>query len=449
MISPQPSTSPPARTVITGASILYAGGSSPTELDQLLQHGSSLLKAVPVGGNQVKGDFSISSGPHGTKPSSERALTSGSVLTDTDLRAQAQSEGFYGKPLRGVTARATLPVRSACSVALNAVATARLSAQERADTAVVIAGNNLSLAYQSRTATACAGEPSRVRAGHLLNCFDTDALGAVGEVTGCTGEGWTIGGSSAAGTLALIHAHRLVSSGHVRRCLVVAPVNELSPLETWAFIKAGAMVALAPGTEPAMACRPFDETRRGFAAAQMAAAVVVESPTDARRRGITPLGRILGCGLAMDGRRGTAPNPSGQRAAMLTALASCSMSPADIDYVNAHATGSVLGDACEAEALSGVFGKSDHGPWVNATKALLGHGLGSAGVVEVIATLLQLNGDYCHPNPSLFKPIRSDLRFVPEHMVGAPLRYALTNSFAFSGINSSLVLGRADGEELS
>ncbi|XUL92622.1 beta-ketoacyl synthase N-terminal-like domain-containing protein [Streptomyces galilaeus] len=420
--------------VVTSAGVLHPAAATVAELDRVLRRGESTLRATPVPGAEL--------------------VVPAAYLDGFDLRSWAgeHCEDPAGRSrLRRVAGRVTLPVRTACCVALAACTAARLTGAEVRDTAVVIAGNNLALGHQSRSAAAYAADPSAIRAGHVLDCFDTDALGAVGEVTGCRGEGWPIGGSSAAGALALIQAARTVASGRVPRALVVAPVNDLSPVEIGAFVKAGAMARITAGGGAGAACRPFDESHDGFAPAHIAAAVLVEPAAGARRRGVRPLGRMLGSGTGTDGRRGTQPETDGQVRAMRAALADAGLTPPDIDYVNAHGTGSVIGDDSEAAALGAVFGTAEgavgEGPLVNSTKAVLGHGLGAAGLVEAVATLLQLDGGYCHATPGLAKPVRPDLRFVTDTITRTPLRAALSNSFAFSGISASLVLGRAAEED--
>ncbi|MEU3520614.1 beta-ketoacyl synthase N-terminal-like domain-containing protein [Streptomyces sp. NPDC006654] len=412
-------------TVVTSASVLHPAATTVGELDRILRCGEPTLRRNALRG----GDLAVPA----------------ALLGDFDIRAWARThcDPQQAAVLRRVAGRATVPVQTACCVAIAACTAAKLTPDEARDTAVVIAGNNLALSYQ---AAASAAGPGAVRAGHLLNCFDTDALGAVGEVTGCTGEGWPIGGSSAAGTLALMHAARLVAGGIVPRCLVVAPVNDLSALEFSAFVKAGAMARLAPGQDAASACRPFDQTHDGFAAAHVAAAVLVESAAGARRRGVEPLGRVLGHAVGTDGRRTTQPDPAGQAGTMRVAIADSGLTPSDIDYVNTHGTGAPLGDDCEAAALAEVFAGTGT-PWINSTKALLGHGLGASGLLEAIATLLQLAGDYCHRHPFATAPVRPDLRFADDTAAHTRLRTAVSNSFAFSGINASLVLGRATTEE--
>jgi malonyl-ACP decarboxylase len=167
----------------------------------------------------------------------------------------------------------------------------------------------------------------------------------------------------------------------------------------------------------------------------------LEREVIATERGARPLARVLGQGQYIDGRRSTEPDPAGQAAAMRAALSSAGAEAADIDYVNAHATGSTAGDVAEAAALSKVFGS--HGrPLVNSTKAMIGHCLTGAGLQEIIATILQMNGEFVHPNPNLERSIAPTLALAPREAVPTRIELALSNSFAFSGINASVVLGR-------
>jgi malonyl-ACP decarboxylase len=272
---------------------------------------------------------------------------------------------------------------------------------------------------------------------HALTHLDIDAIGAVSELTGATAEGCTIGGSSASGTLAIIHAARLLALDAADHCLVVGALSELSAAEYRAFRDIGAMAA-GPGADPAAACRPFDKDRGGFLHGHGAAAVVLERRGTARGRGTAPLAVLAGHAQRLDGKRGTEPRPGRQAETISAALADAGLGPGDVDYVNAHATGSRLGDRAEAEALSRVFGRAR--PLVNSTKELTGHCLAAAGVVEAVATLLQLREGFCHPNPNLADPEDTRLEYVGRKLACQRLRAAVSTSFAFSGINAAIVM---------
>ena len=128
---------------------------------------------------------------------------------------------------------------------------------------------------------------------------------------------------------------------------------------------------------------------------------------------------------------------------MAGALAMAGIGAERVDYVNAHATGTPAGDDAEVQALAAVLGAGAGRPWVNATKALIGHCLSAAGVVEAVAAVVQMRAGFVHPNPALRDPVTAGLRFggadEPPPAVG---EYALSNSFGFGGFNSAVVLRR-------
>lgn len=340
---------------------------------------------------------------------------------------------------RVLTGMSTRPTRACVMVAREAVRAAGLDSAALSRTAVLIGGNNLALDYQATAAVRMSRGDGRVRPSHALAHLDIDAVGAVSEVTGATAEGCTIGGSSASGALALIQACRLLALDAAGHCLVVGALSELSAAEYRALHDSGALASGA-GQAPASVCRPFDASRGGFVHGHGAAAVVVERACTARKRGARPLAAIAGFAQRLDGRRGTRPDPDGQTATIRAALSSAGLRPDDVDYVNAHATGSKLGDAAEAESLARVFGA---GPLVNATKELTGHCLSGSGVVEAVATVIQLRDGFCHPNPNLRSPGDPRLNYVGQKAVQAPLRVALSTSFAFSGVNAAIVFTRS------
>ncbi|MBP2479460.1 malonyl-ACP decarboxylase [Crossiella equi] len=323
--------------------------------------------------------------------------------------------------------RAALPARTAACVALAATRMAGWRPEELHDAAVLVAGTNLAQGYQA-DAQARFAQTGRARAAHIVDHLDTDAIGTVSQVLGLHGEGCVVGGASASGALAVIQGVRLLAMGEVDRCLVVAPAAEPSPLEIAAFTTSGAM---AEG--PDARCRPFDTARTGFVFGQAAAAVTLE-----RTDGPRALAHVLGYGQALDAHRGAEPDPAGQARAMRAALDRAELDPDEIDLVNAHATGSHRGDLAEAASLAEVF--ADAKPVVNATKALTGHPLGAAGLLELVAVVTQLREGFVHGNPLLAKPVDAPLNHAGPAAAPAGYRTALSNSFAFSGINASLVL---------
>ena len=196
------------------------------------------------------------------------------------------------------------------------------------------------------------------------------------------------------------------------------------------------MGALTTGSDPALAMRPFDRDRSGFAATGGAAVLILESSPSARRRHATPLARLAGWGQAADGYHPAAPHPQGigLADAINLALADAQSSPADVDYINAHGTGTPAGDAAEALALSRIFNSSC--PPISSTKALTGHGLSLAGAMEAVLAILALRHAIIPGQAHLTNPLPegAHLNF-PRLTTSHPIRSALNNSSGFGGAN--------------
>ena len=154
------------------------------------------------------------------------------------------------------------------------------------------------------------------------------------------------------------------------------------------------------------------------------------------------LAEVIGGGIALDANSSSAPNSAGEERAMRAAMADASVSAHDVTYLNAHGTASRLGDETEIAAIKNVFEAYAQTIWVNSTKSLIGHCLNAAGVVEAIATVVQMTEGFLHPNITLQEPIDSECRFVGRVAETAEIDVAMSNSFGFGGINSSIVLKR-------
>jgi nodulation protein E len=162
------------------------------------------------------------------------------------------------------------------------------------------------------------------------------------------------------------------------------------------------------------------------------------------RRGARIYAEVLGFGMSTDAVDIVAADAGGAARAMAAALADARLAPDAIDYVNAHGTGTVLNDKTESEALRRVFGAHAERLAVSSSKAVLGHSLGAAGALEMAATALALESQVIPPTANFQEPDPDcGLDFVPNVARQAPIRYAMSNSFAFGGLNAVLVLGRA------
>ncbi len=308
------------------------------------------------------------------------------------------------------------------------------------DINIIVAGTNFNQGYQYANWRKFQQHRSYIPASYALHFMDTDQVGLLSEILGVQGEGLTVGGASASGNVALLQAWRQIRYGLCKACVVIGAMADLSPVEIQAFKQMGAMGGKRVGAEADKACRPFDRDRDGFIYGEGCACLILESAESVRNRDQAIYGRIAGGAMCLDGNRSSDPKMSGEVRAMTSALEVASIEPADIDYVNAHATSSVLGDEIELQALEELFGDHLSNVWVNATKGMVGHCLFAAGLIEAAATLLQMKNGFLHPNLNLINPLENRCRFVGAAAQQEDIHVALKNSFGFGGINTSMVL---------
>jgi 3-oxoacyl-[acyl-carrier-protein] synthase II len=199
---------------------------------------------------------------------------------------------------------------------------------------------------------------------------------------------------------------------------------------------------------PAQASRPWDADRDGFVLSDGGGAVVLEELEHARRRGANIYAELVGFGMSGDAHHITAPPEDGEgaRLAMSNALKDASMNPSDVQYINAHATSTPLGDRAETFAMKRAFGDHARKVAVSSTKSMTGHLLGAAGVVEAIFSLLAIRDGIVPPTINLHKPDPDcDLDYVPNTARKMKVDVALSNSFGFGGTNGSLIFRRFTG----
>ena len=299
---------------------------------------------------------------------------------------------------------------------------------------IIVGGSNL----QQRELTAVQ-DTYRDRVEYLRPSYgqafmDTDISALCSEVFGVRGIAYTAGGASASGHLAIVQAVQAVQTDQLDACIAVGALMDLSCFECQGLRALGAMGSDLFADDPAAACRPFDKQHDGFIYGENCGAVVIERAERVRGR---PYALVRGWSYQVDGHRGPNPSLDGEIRAISAAVKMSGIPIEDFDYVNPHGTGSGLGDEVELRALRGC-GLS--GARINATKAILGHGLSAAGAVEVIATLLQMQAGALHPTPNLHDPIDPTFLWVQNEACTHRIRNALNASFGFGGINSAICL---------
>ncbi|MCE1236958.1 MAG: beta-ketoacyl-[acyl-carrier-protein] synthase family protein [Hyphomicrobiales bacterium] len=190
-------------------------------------------------------------------------------------------------------------------------------------------------------------------------------------------------------------------------------------------------------------CRPFSINRKGLIMGEGAGVVVLERAGRAAARKARVLGRWLGAGMSSDAGDIVAPDPEGMKAAIRAALADAGVEPSQVGWVNAHGTGTAFNDKCESAAVVDVFGPA--APPISATKSQVGHAMGAAGAIEVIATLAGLNHGVLPPTLGFLGPDpECPVDAVTEGPRPAKIDVAIKNSFAFGGLNLSIVLGKGE-----
>ncbi len=200
--------------------------------------------------------------------------------------------------------------------------------------------------------------------------------------------------------------------------------------------------------QPEKASRPYDKDRDGFLMGEGSGFVMLEEYERARARGAKIYGEIVGYGLSGDAYHITAPAEDGDGAfrSMRMALKRAGVTPADIDYVNAHGTSTPRGDEIELRAVERLFGEAAGGLVMSSTKSSIGHLLGAAGAVEAIFCLLAMRDGIAPPTLNLDAPsVDTPINLAPKTAVKKPIDIVLSNSFGFGGTNASLVMRRVDG----
>jgi len=246
--------------------------------------------------------------------------------------------------------------------------------------------------------------------------------------------------SDASGGAAISQAWRSIVFGEADIAICGGVETWIEPVPIAAFSQLGLLST--NNDDPAGACRPFDKDRDGMVFGEGGALMLIETEEHAKARGATILARVMGGAMSSDGYHVVEPDPTGEAAgdAITRAIRLAGLSPSDIDHVNAHAAGTVLGDVAEARALRRAFG--DHTPAVYAPKAALGNSLGAAGAIEAVLTVQALRDGVVPPTLNLkdLDP-EIDLDVVADGPRRGDYRYAISNSFGFGGHNVALAFG--------
>ena len=345
--------------------------------------------------------------------------------------------------------RQSLFTRYALNAVLEAVRAAELDmAQEDPEQVGVIYGTGaggLDLIFDNHDTLRERGH-RRVAPTLIANMIPDAASGYIAIQLGAQGPNMAVTAACSTGGHNVGEAYETVKRGDAE---VIITGSSEAPIHPTIVASFSTMRGLADDNEhPEQACKPFDVRRNGFILSEGAAALVLESLEHAQARGAPILAEIVGYGNSADARDMVAADETGAGAAraMKMALRKAGMGPAEVDYINAHGTGTPLNDASETQAIKTVFGEHAYRLAISSTKSMIGHLMGAAGSVEALICVLAVHDGRIPPTINLAQPDPAcDLDYVPNTAREAVVRVALSNSIGLGGHNSALIFRRFQG----
>ena len=275
-----------------------------------------------------------------------------------------------------------------------------------------------------------------VGSGAIFKAMNSTVTMNLSTIFKLTGVNFTISAACASGSHSIGMAYQLIKSG-LQDCVICGGAQEINKFAMASFDGLG--VFSVNTNNPQKASRPFDKDRDGLVPSGGGATLILESYDAAIKRGAPILGEVVGYGFSSNGEHISTPNSIGPAKAMRKALEQANLSPNQIDYINAHATSTSVGDANEAKAINEVF--AENNTPVSSTKSMTGHECWMAGASEVIYSMLMMKNSFIAPNINLDNPDEhsSKLNLVKK-TVNKKIDVFLSNSFGFGGTNSALII---------
>lgn len=277
--------------------------------------------------------------------------------------------------------------------------------------------------------------------GSIINMV----AGYVSILYGLKGPNISIVSACTTGTHNIGHAARMISYGDADIMVTGGAEMATTLLAIGGFASARALSTR--NDDPTRASRPWDRDRDGFVLGEGAGTLILEEYEHAKKRGAKIYAELIGFGMSADAYHMTSPEEDGKGfvSSMLNTMADANISPADVDYINAHGTSTQAGDVIECLAIKKAFGENAKSVAVSSTKSMTGHLLGAAGAVEAIFSILAIRDQVAPPTINLDNPDEGcDLDFIPHVARPMKIDIVLSNSFGFGGTNGSLIFKRVD-----
>ncbi|TAK30051.1 MAG: beta-ketoacyl-[acyl-carrier-protein] synthase II [Chloroflexota bacterium] len=329
---------------------------------------------------------------------------------------------------------------------LEAIESARLriDASNAEDIGVIIGsgiGGLITLSEQYRVLTEKG--PSRVSPFLIPMMIADMGAGQVSIATGAKGTNYCTTSACASAAHAIGESFEAIRRGDVKAVITGGAEACITPIGIAGFNSARALSTF--NAEPQRASRPFDRDRDGFVMGEGGASLILEELEFAQERGARILAEMVGYGSTGDAFHITAPSEGGEGGvrAMRMALRKAGLEPNEVDYINAHGTGTPMNDKYETMAIKTLFGDHARKLAINSTKSMIGHLIGAAAAVEAVVTVLAIHSGVLHPTINLDNPDPDcDLDYVPNVARRAEVRVGLSNSLGFGGHNTALVFRR-------
>ncbi|MDR1981294.1 MAG: beta-ketoacyl-[acyl-carrier-protein] synthase family protein [Tannerellaceae bacterium] len=275
-----------------------------------------------------------------------------------------------------------------------------------------------------------------VGSGSIFQSMNSTVTMNLSVIFKLKGISFTVSGACASGSHAIGMGYFLIRSG-MQECLVCGGAQEVNMYSVGSFD--GLSAFSIREDEPAKASRPFDKHRDGLVPSGGGATLILESYASAKRRGAKILGEVAGYGFSSNGDHLSVPNVDGPRRSLEMAIKDSGLGIKDIQYINAHATSTQIGDLNEAKAILHVLG--DARPYVTSTKSMTGHEMWMAGASEIVYSMLMMQNDFIAPHLNFEEPDEcSALLHIPVQTVQKEFDTFLSNSFGFGGTNSTLII---------
>lgn len=313
-----------------------------------------------------------------------------------------------------------------------------ISQEKSARVGVVIATSGMMPLVVDEGAKLRARGPKRIDPLFVSKIAPSMVPAQVGLEIGARGPNDVVNAACASGTDALAQAMNQIRLGRADVMIAGGTEATISPIGLASMNIVG---ALSRNPDPSTASRPFDLNRDGFVFGEGAGMMILEAYEHAMDRGAPIVAELAGAGWSFDAFSETAPEAETQAIAIASAIDDAGISPADVDYVNAHGTGTQLNDAAETQALKIVFGQRAYGIPVSSNKSMIGHSACAAGAVEAVAAALTIRHGIIPPTINYRTPDPDcDLDYVPNQARRQPVRVCLSNSFGMGGQNCCLIL---------